>query len=59
PPVRLARPSLWSAKSGISGLDWWLYGASLCSPFSNFRFRMPETGSIWERRPVCGAAYRV
>src|SRR4029077_8863581 len=27
----LARPSLWSANSGISGLDWWLYGASLRS----------------------------
>jgi hypothetical protein len=48
PPVRLARPSLWSANSGISGLDWWLYGASLCSPFSNFRFSI-------ETVPVFGA----
>ena len=24
------------------------YAASLCSPFSNFRFGMPKTGSIWD-----------
>jgi hypothetical protein len=44
-PVRLARLSLWSANVGLSSLDWWLCGASLCSPFSNFRSGMPETGS--------------
>jgi hypothetical protein len=42
----LARPSLWLANSGISPLDWWLCGGSLRSPFSNFRFGIPETGSI-------------
>ena len=44
--VMLARPSLWRANSGLSGLDWWLCGASLCPPFSNFRFGMPETPAI-------------
>ena len=37
---------LGSANSEISGPDWRLGGASLCYPFSNFRFGMPETGSI-------------
>jgi hypothetical protein len=46
PRVRQARPSLRSANSGLSALDWWLCGASPCSPFSNFRFGTPETGSI-------------
>ena len=45
-PVRLARRSLKPVNSGISGADWWLCQASLCSPFSNFRFGVPETGSI-------------
>ena len=31
---------------GMSGEDWWLCGASLRSPFSNFRFGMRETGSM-------------
>jgi hypothetical protein len=34
--------------TGISPLDWWLCGASLRSPFANFRFGIPETGSIWD-----------
>ena len=46
PRVRLARPSLWPANSGISPLDWWLCGASLRLPFSNCRFGKLETGSI-------------
>ena len=49
PRVRLARPSLWPANSRLSALDWWLCGTSLRSPFSNFRFGIPETG------PICGA----
>jgi hypothetical protein len=53
--VRLARPSLWPANSGLSALDWWLCGASLRSPFSNFRFGIPETGSIWDGTAHGGA----
>ena len=30
-------------------LDRWFSGASLCSPFSNFRFDLPETGSVCDR----------
>src|SRR5438132_4065711 len=32
--------------SRFSVLDRWVSGASLCSPFSYFRFGVPETGSI-------------
>jgi hypothetical protein len=46
PRVMLACPSLWLANSGLSALDCWLCGASLCSLFSNFRFGIRETGSI-------------
>jgi hypothetical protein len=38
--------AFWPANSGLSVLDWWLCSASLRSPFSNFRFGIPETGSI-------------
>jgi hypothetical protein len=55
PRVGLARPSLWPANSGLSALDWWLCGASLRSPFSNFRFGIPETGSIWDGTAHGGA----
>jgi len=58
PRVTLARPSLWRANSGLSALNWWLCGASLCSPFSNFRFGMPETGSIYDGDRFVGPAYR-
>jgi hypothetical protein len=55
------RRSLWSANSGISGPDWRLGGASLYSPLSNFRFGMPETGSICDgdrfAEPACRARY--
>jgi hypothetical protein len=51
----LARPSLWPANSGISGPDWRPGGASLCSPFSNFRFGTPETGPIGDGDRFCGA----
>jgi hypothetical protein len=43
--VRLVRRSLWSANSGLLGLDRWLCGASLCSPFSNFSFGIPRQGA--------------
>jgi hypothetical protein len=33
---------------GFQGEEWWICGASLCSPFSNFRFGTPETGSIYD-----------
>jgi hypothetical protein len=49
----LVRPSLWPANSGLSALDWWLCGARLWSPFSNFRFGIPETGSICDGDRDC------
>ena len=52
------RPSLWSAISRVSVLNRWVSGPSLRSPFSNFRFGVPETGSIcgrdWFADPHCG-----
>ena len=30
-------------------MDRWFSGASLCSPFSNFRFDLPEPGSEFDR----------
>ena len=56
--VRLVRPSLWSAISRVSVLNRWVSGPSLRSPFSNFRFGVPQTGSIcgrdWFADPHCG-----
>jgi hypothetical protein len=46
PRVRLARPSLWLAISGISAPTGRVSGAGLCSPFFNFHFGGAETGSI-------------
>jgi len=48
-----------AGKFGLSALDWCLCGASLRSPFSNFRFGMFETGSICDGGPVCEARRRI
>src|ERR1700674_4021281 len=42
-------PSLWPAICGISALKARVSGAGLCSPFSNFRLAVAETGSIADR----------
>src|SRR5258708_333933 len=49
PRVRLVCPSLWPAISRFLVLDRRFSGASLCSRFSNFRFDVPETGSVCDR----------
>jgi hypothetical protein len=54
PRVRLARPSLWSVIFGISALAGKVSGAGLCSPFSNFRLAVAETGSIADRDRFAG-----
>jgi hypothetical protein len=53
--VRLARPGLWSAISGISTLAGRVSGAGLSSPFFNFRFGVAETGSTAEGDRFVGA----
>ena len=41
-------------------MDRWFSGVSLCSPFSNFRFDPPETGSPFDRdrfaEPLCSCS---
>ena len=66
---RHSRGLCWCARvSGWQIPDFRLWtggfgGASLCSPFSNFRFGMPETGSTlretgWKAATRCGAKRR-
>jgi hypothetical protein len=42
-------PGLYLAISELSVLDSWILCAGLCSPIFNFRFGVPETGSICDR----------
>jgi hypothetical protein len=60
--VKVQRPSLCPAIFRLSVQDRWDSGASLCSPFSNFRFGVTETGSIcdrnWFAEPHCGRRAR-
>src|SRR6478736_5513967 len=49
PRVTRADPSLWSVIFRISVRAGRVLGAGLCSPFSNFRLAVAETGSIADR----------
>ena len=49
PRVTRADPSLWPVICGISALNGRVSIAGLCSPFSNFRFGVLQTGSIADR----------
>ena len=58
PRVTRADPSLWSVIFRISVRAGRVLGAGLWSPFSNFRFGMPETGSIYDGDRFVEPAYR-
>src|SRR3984893_14072656 len=48
------RAPVWSVIFGISALAGKVSGAGLCSPFSNFRLAVAETGSIADRDRFAG-----